>query len=295
MNRTLRFAAVVLGLVTLAGCTTAARSPMEEGLHYYRSGQYLFAADSFSQEVALHPKSAAAYNNRAIAKVRLGELNGAILDYNRAIELAPYDPELYYNRGNALVAAGELTQAINDFNQAVTLNPLYARAYFNRGTARWMAGQRDLARADWRYAIDIEGDPWTKSSMRRSAGLDVPAAVTAAPANPYGQPTVVGTLAPPPPPGTATDAVPLSRQSEPSVVVNAPMQQPAALVSAPPPTGLAIDARALATRAISRELDGDHAGAVQDLTAALALEPDPARRDSIANLLRLLDRPDRPQ
>jgi tetratricopeptide (TPR) repeat protein len=291
MNRTVWSAAVVLGFATLVGCS-AARSPMEEGLHYYRSGQYLFAVDSFSQEIKIYPRSAAAYNNRAIAKVRLGELNGAILDYNRAIELAPYDPELYYNRGNALVAAGDIGLAIQDFSQAIALNPTYARAYFNRGTARSMAGQRDLALEDWRYAIDVEGDPWTKSSMRRSAGLEVPVAVTAVPVVPKGQPTVAGTVAPPPPAGTVTDSVPLPRQNQSSVVVSVPaQQQPAALVSAPPPTGPALDARALANRAISRELDGDHAGALQDLNAALVLEPDPARRDSIANLLRLLDRP----
>jgi hypothetical protein len=61
----------------------------------------------------------------------------------------------------------------------------------------------------------------------------------------------------------------------------------------PPPAASiqALDARALASRAITRELDGDHAGAMQDLKSALMLEPDPARRASIANLIRLLDRP----
>jgi hypothetical protein len=38
-----------------------------------------------------------------------------------------------------------------------------------------------------------------------------------------------------------------------------------------------------------RQLDGDHAGALQDLYAALDLERDPARRASIEQLLRMLD------
>jgi tetratricopeptide (TPR) repeat protein len=286
-------AAITLGLtatLALAGCTYAV-SPMDAGLQYYRSGQYLFAVDAFSQEIGLHPHSAAAYNNRAIAKVRAGELNGAILDYNRAIELAPYDPELYYNRANALVAAGDVTQAITDFSQAVALNPTYAKAYFNRGSARAIAGQRDLAMADWQRAVDLEADPWTKSSMRRSARLETAVAV-APPVIPQGQPTVVGTVAPPPPAGTATDAVPLPRQNQPGVVVTVPGGQPAASVSGPvPPPAGTVDARALAARAITRQLDGDHAGAIQDLSAALAVEPDPARRDAIADLLRFLDRP----
>src|SRR5207247_8332379 len=82
----------------------------------------------------------------------------------------------------------------------------------------------------------------------------------------------------PPPPGTGPATVPV-----PSVP-SAPMApQPAA-------SPVALDARALASRAISRELDGDHAGAMRDLNAALQLEPDAARRDAIANLLRVLDR-----
>jgi tetratricopeptide (TPR) repeat protein len=285
--------ALILGITAVAafaGCSYAV-SPMESGLHYYRSGQYLFAVDAFSQEIALHPRSAAAYNNRAIAKVRAGELNGAILDYNHAIELAPYDPDLYYNRANALVAAGDVTQAITDFSQAVALNPTYARAYFNRGSARAIAGQRDLAMADWQRAVDLEADPWAKSSMRRSAGLQTAVAV-APPVVPQGQPTVVGTVAPPPPAGTTTDSVPLPRQNQPSAVVTVPGGQPAASVSAPvPPSAASVDARALAVRAMNRELDGDHAGAIQDMSAALAAEPDPARRDAIANLLRLLSQP----
>jgi hypothetical protein len=66
---------------------------------------------------------------------------------------------------------------------------------------------------------------------------------------------------------------------------------PNVAASQPAASPAAIDARALAGRAISRELDGDHAGALQDLNAAHALEPDAARRDAIARLIRLLETP----
>jgi hypothetical protein len=51
----------------------------------------------------------------------------------------------------------------------------------------------------------------------------------------------------------------------------------------------AIDARALATRAMSRELDGDRPGAIADLHAALELEQDPGRRTAITGLLQYLE------
>lgn len=242
--------ALVLSSLSLGACVSA--PPSEQGRGFYNAGNYLFAADAFTEDIREHPRSAAAWNNRAVTRVRLGDLNGAIRDYNRAVELAPDDPELYFNRGNAFVSAGLYQEAIMDYDRAIQLNPIYARALFNRGSAAALAGKPDPARRDWQAAIGLEPDPYAMSAMRRSTGLEA------------GTPAVA---APP------TSAV---AQGAPS--------QPAA-------SPLALDSRALTTRAISRELDGDHAGAMHDLNAALAIEPDTARREAIARMMRLLDRP----
>jgi tetratricopeptide (TPR) repeat protein len=296
MNRTF-LSTVVLGLagVVLGACVTS--SPVDQqGQAFYNAGNYLFAADAFTEDIRLHPRSASAWNNRAVARVRLGDLNGAVRDYNRAIELAPTDAELYFNRGNALVAAGQYQDAIMDYSRAIQINPTYARALYNRGTAYALAGQPDAARRDWLAAIELEPDPYAKSAMRRSAGLDrpTPAVATATPpgqsttpftvAQPVGQPTTAYPSAPPPAPGTRPGALPLPVAPPASAVASAASTQPAAS-----PGGL--DARAFTQRAISRELDGDHAGALQDLNAALAAEPDPARREAIGRLIRQLDAP----
>jgi len=275
-------AALALTSLALAACVTGA-SRGEQGRTFYESGNYLAAADAFSDELRLRPRSAAAWNNRAVARVRLGDLDGAMRDYNRAIELSPADAELYFNRGNALVAGGQYPGAIRDFDRAVTLMPSYARAIFNRGTAYALAGQPDPARRDWQAAIRLEGDPYVKSAMRRSAGLDAAAGTAVAAAAPVGQPTTASTIAPAPALGVRPGA-PL-----PSTPESAPFANVAASGPAASPT--AIDARALTSRAISRELDGDHSGALQDLNAAQALEPDTARREAITRLIRLLETP----
>jgi tetratricopeptide (TPR) repeat protein len=278
-----------LPTIVALGCSAALAAgcvswrPFERGLAHYDSGEYSFAAAEFSEAVRRDPDRAAAWINRGVARVRLGWLNEAIEDYNRAIQLTPDDPAIYYNRGNALVAAGQYAPAIEDFTRAVELSPTFAKAWFNRGAARALAGDGDAARRDWLHAIDIEPDPWARAAMRRSAGLE-PAPAVAAAAPPAGQPTTAGTVAPPPAPGTATDAVPLP---PPATVAATPPATPAAS----PPTSQAIEARTLATRGMSRELDGDREGALRDLRAALAIEPDPTRRATIENLLRLLDAP----
>jgi TPR repeat len=270
MRKTLTTAALAGALVLAAAACTATSTALDRGIAHYQDGLYLFAADDFNEAVRDNPRWATAYVNRGITRVRLGALNGAIEDYNRALELEPDDPAVYFDRGNALVAAGQYGPAIGDFTRAVELSPVFAKAWFNRGSARALAGQYDLAMQDWRHAIDVEGDPWARGAMRRSAGLD-----GGRPRSVAGVPTTESTVAPPPGPDLAIAAVPL-----PPVV---------ALPPAPAASPVSIDARALAIRAISREVDGDHEGALQDLRAALAAEPDPERHRSLEQLLRKLE------
>lgn len=268
--------------VAATGCATAPSS-LDRGIAHYRAGQYFFAADDFNEAIRERPNNVNGYVNRGITRVRLGELNAAIEDYNRAVQLAPGDPEIYFARGNALVAAGQYGPATDDFTRAIELSPQFAKAWFNRGTARSMAGQRDAAMKDWLHAVDVETDPWARSAMRRSAGLEAAPAVTAA-GPPVGQPTTVGTVAPAPPPGMGSNTVPLP---PPATLAATPPPSPAAA----PPSARMIDARALATRAISRELDGDHDGALADLRSAVTMEPDAARREHLQGLIRLLESP----
>jgi hypothetical protein len=277
---------LIAALIVTTGCATWAPggltspSPMADGLALYQDGRYVAAHDAFDEAVRHQPRSAEAHANRGVTKVRLGNINGAIVDLNTAIALAPQDPVLYYNRGNALIAAGHPELAIGDYTRAIEINPLYARAWFNRGTAQSLAGRGEAAVVDWRHAMEIEPDPWTRYSMQRSARLDPAAAVP--PADPAGRPTTVGTVAPPPPPTTAPGAVPLPPAGE-----TTPGTEPLARDPAASPA--AIDARALATRAIGRELDGDRVGAIADLQASLDLEQDPGRRAAIMSLLRYLE------
>jgi tetratricopeptide (TPR) repeat protein len=273
MRKTLSTVALGGALAVAAGCTTTTTS-LDRGNAYYRDGQYSYAAAEFHQAVSENPDWATPYVNRGVARVRLGRLDTALDDYNRALALDPNDPAIYFNRGNALVAAGLYLPAIEDFTRAVELSPPFAKAWFNRGSARALAGQRERAMQDWLHAIELESDPWARAAMRRSAGLEPSSAVVSM----RGTPTTATTVAPAPSPGMATAARPLPP-------AGAPPTAPAASPSSP----ASVDARTLAIRAISREIDGDHEGALMDLRAALAIEQDPARRQSLEELLRKLE------
>src|SRR5690349_4773526 len=204
-----RMLPATVGLATLAvvlvGCATN-ESAMRIGADAYRNAEYVSAADAFSDAIAANPRSAPAWNNRAAARVRLGDVNGAIADYTRAIELVPNDADVYYNRGNAYVAAGLYQEAVSDYTRAIQLAPNSAKAFFNRGTAYAALGQRDAAQADWNRAVALEPDPSAKAAMRRSAGLDATPVVMVAPPE-----IVQPTVAPAPVPGTGPATAPPPR------------------------------------------------------------------------------------
>jgi tetratricopeptide (TPR) repeat protein len=244
-------------------------SSLDQGLAYYRAGRYEPAALALDDAVRQRPDDAAAWNNRGATRVRLGQEVGALGDYTKAIELNPADPELHFNRANAYMLLGNYEYAIKDLNRAIELAPHYAKAYFNRGTARLRGdGDRAGADADWRYAIALETDPYAQAAMARSAGI-TPAAVRAAVASMPGTVPATAHVPLPPPPPPPPSAMP-------------------ALPSAPAET---LDARALALRGMSRELDGDHLGALADLRTAIGRETDATRRANLERLLRALDMP----
>lgn len=261
MNRKLAAIVLVALVVPLLGACAKPLSQLEQGLALYRDGRYEAASLAFDNAVILNPNSAAAWNNRAGARLHLGHVVAAIGDYTKAIELAPTDPELYFNRANAYMTLGNHDFAIQDLNYAIGLAPQYAKAYFNRGTARLRSGDRSGADADWRYAIALEPDPFTQAAMVRSAGLGSPSIRTA-----------VADI-----PGTLT------------VAATTPLPQPAPSALPAEATSEALDARALAIRGMARELDGDHLGALADLRAAQAKETDPTRQAQISELLRKLE------
>jgi tetratricopeptide (TPR) repeat protein len=101
---------------------------------------------------------AAAYDARANADRRAGQLDQAIADYTQAIALYS-DKEstylAYVNRGGAYEREGRHTDAIADYNSAITIGPDQPPAYLGRALSYEALGQREEAIADYRTALKI--------------------------------------------------------------------------------------------------------------------------------------------
>jgi tetratricopeptide (TPR) repeat protein len=88
--------------------------------------------------VRKNPSDPINYNNRAILKQQLGDVAGALADYNRAIELAPNFASAYSNRAYVKFTKFLLTKdALADYNRAISIDPRHARAYANRAMLKY--------------------------------------------------------------------------------------------------------------------------------------------------------------
>jgi len=72
-----------------------------------------------------------AYNNRAAAFYKKGQVDKAIADYSKAIALDPTNEGIYNNRGMAYASQKKYDRAIADFETAIELNPGDNSGYYN--------------------------------------------------------------------------------------------------------------------------------------------------------------------
>jgi len=296
-------------LVPLAAC--ASPTAFDRGLADLRAGRYAEAKTAFDKALQA---SAAALANRGVARARLGDLDGAIEDYTRALELVPGDADILFNRGQAWAGKGEYPRAVADFTRAAETDPRRAQALFRKAAI-------ELPREPNVTAARATATP--PAAPAPPPPVAVPAQPSA-PAAPAATPPVTTTLpaavapaaaAPPEPPAPAPETVEPSPSGAPAAAAPAPeaavetteaapSAAPPAAAPSPPPTAAAtppvamappappaLDSRVLGSRALTRELQGDHAGALEDLRAALAKETDPERLAGLRNLLLLLENP----
>lgn len=121
--------------------------------------RYAEAIPYFDYSINHDPQYPYAWNNRGFAKLKLGQNEAAIKDFDMAISLKnDYKHMPYYNRANAHREKGRLQEALADFDQAIGLNPKYHEAFNDRAETWEKLNQPEKARADFEAALQIKPD-----------------------------------------------------------------------------------------------------------------------------------------
>lgn len=125
----------------------------------------------YTEAIALEPKNFDALFYRGLAKHRIGDFNGAILDYTKVIFYEP-SADVYFNRGNSKYSLMDFNGAKEDYSNALKLNSQFIEARYSLAVTK-----NDLK--DYHGAIAILDLPYVDKShpilmqmARAYAGLE---------------------------------------------------------------------------------------------------------------------------
>ena len=88
-----------------------------------QSGDLAKATELFNQLIAEYPQYAEAWNQRAILRYLVGDIEGSLSDIDRVIELEPRHFGALSGRGQCYLRQENFVAALDAFEQALDVNP----------------------------------------------------------------------------------------------------------------------------------------------------------------------------
>jgi tetratricopeptide (TPR) repeat protein len=146
-------AVTVLGNSSARSCYEAAESRANPSLNIIRTCDQAMRDEGLSDYDRV-----ATLVNRGILKVRLGNVDEAIVDYDAALDRNPDEAEAYLNKGFALLHLPDAAlQARPMFDTALEKNTRKpALAYYGRAVANELSGQVRAAYEDYQQASRLD-------------------------------------------------------------------------------------------------------------------------------------------
>jgi tetratricopeptide (TPR) repeat protein len=114
------------------------------------------ALEDYGDVIRRDPEYADYYFDRAGAHRAVGNDADALADFAEAIRLSPPFPEAYYNRADLLREVGDDEAALRDFDYVLELDPDHIDALINRAGIHLARGNHKLARSDLEHGMRLE-------------------------------------------------------------------------------------------------------------------------------------------
>src|SRR5713101_1353492 len=150
--------------------TAKANALIKSGNQKMRDGDFDGAIADFNEVIKIDkifPENvqSATYLNRGLAFQKKGDLDAALADFNKAIKLRSNNVFAYQNRAGLHEKRKELDEALADYSKAIKLNSKFPFAYRGRGLILLGQGKDPDAEAD--FAKYIQLFPNGKESLEK--------------------------------------------------------------------------------------------------------------------------------
>jgi tetratricopeptide (TPR) repeat protein len=139
-----------LAVASLALCAAWAAVSWSD-VEYWRNSSTLF-----THALAVTDANYVAYNNLAAELRRVGNLSGAIDNFEHVVDILPEDAEGQDNLGEALTAAGRMDEAAPHLVEAIRLRPSMAKAHVDLGAVLLHGGHTVEAESQYRIAVELQ-------------------------------------------------------------------------------------------------------------------------------------------
>jgi len=135
------------------------------------SGDYERAIENYNCAIFHDNRNSTAYNNRAVAYMKMREYESAVQDLGKAISLDPNDANQYSNRGAIHHIMRQYENAITDYGEAIRLNQREANFYAFRGLSYAALAERmergPEHRSKWEW---VKSNFFGEEAQKRASG-----------------------------------------------------------------------------------------------------------------------------
>ena len=108
---------------------------------------WILAAPLYAQDDYERAIRSRRHTEKGKELTRIGDVKGAIMDFDEAIRLDADNAEAYLSRGRAKAKRKDFDGALNDYSQAIETNPEHPLAYYERS-------QSHVEKEDWESALE---------------------------------------------------------------------------------------------------------------------------------------------